>query len=72
MFSKFWGFLNRAVDDRAEMIRQFPDSVQVNRLINGYTWTIKCRSTGNDHDKALAEVNRIDGELRKKYRKEDV
>jgi hypothetical protein len=67
---KFWNFFNRT-DTRAEMIRQFPDSVQINRLINGYTWTIKVRADGGDHDRALSEVKRIDQELRKKYRKEE-
>lgn len=71
MLSRFWGFLSRPVDTRTEMIRQFPDSVQLNRNTTGYTWTIKVRSDGSDHDRALAEVNRIDLELRKKYRKED-
>jgi len=60
-----------APDTRSEMIRQFPDSVQLNRNTTGYTWTIKVRSDGNDHDRAIAEVDRIDVELRKRYRKED-
>ena len=71
MFSKFWGFFNRPSDTRSEMIRQFPDSIQLNRNTTGYTWTIKVRSDGNDHDTAIAEVDRIDVELRKRYRKED-
>ena len=71
MWNRFKWFLNRPADTRAEMIRQFPDSVQLNRNTTGYTWTIKVRANGNDHDRAISEVERIDTELRKKYRKEE-
>ncbi len=79
MLSKFKGFLARwqpcplthlPNDSPSELVRYFPDSIQLNRNSTGYTWSIKIRSNHDEHNQVLSEIERIDDNLKKKYRKD--
>ncbi len=59
-------------ESSAELTRVFPDSIQLNRNSTGYTWSIKLRSKNGSHTDIIEEIDRIDLELRKKYRKDSL
>lgn len=54
-------------DDLGELVKHFPNSLEVNRTQKGYTWSIKLRFNKGEEGATIKEINHIDQRLKDQY-----
>lgn len=60
-------FFRREEEPYSDLVRYWPNSIELTKTQRGYTWSIKMRTNPGEQDQTLVDIKGIDDRLKKQY-----